>query len=460
MKRVLAIILAMFVFIPFVNAEEINTNESISKTVNCDPAEIKDFAPTSEGITVNGSAWIEGYNIKAEFIYTITEEFDVEKNDGKVTLNFINDIYDSPEIVNYKGILPSSKIIITFTVINETKYKFEYNDESLIISTVKYEKESENKVTTFDGNEVALDSNNNFSRTKNEALVSLLKKTKDRNDYSDENIKTALLSIKDENGELVYPNGVQDLDKYYLDFYSKKDNKEYKSLSELSKDALNYLFGTPCGNYQGVRETNEVLAKFGYDYFYNNLLSVYPEDVKPKSEIFDYTVGSYMRDEAPDTLDKQLSDAINNNLEESTTIVGYLNGLYTGNAYQNYSFGLNVSVVLATPKYKVVAKYIDVDGNSLAQNVVNEYFDGKAYTTEEKVFEGYELVKVIGERTGEIESADVEVTYVYEFVMGEGGEEEKEVVQTGSEVDYSIITSAFITISLIGLAIYTHKKQN
>ena len=138
-------------------------------------------------------------------------------------------------------------------------------------------------------------------------------------------------------------------------------------------------------------------------------------------------------------------------------------GPYTTNAYQSYNFGLSLGFKLEADSYKVITNYVDVEGNVLAEQVIESYkFTGDEYTTEEKTFEGYELVKVIGDKTGSIEDADVEVTYVYEFVMGEGGEDftDEELVQTGSEIDYSLMSSALITLSLIGLALYSKKKNN
>ena len=167
-----------------------------------------------------------------------------------------------------------------------------------------------------------------------------------------------------------------------------------------------------------------------------------------------------MRDEAPSELNDQLVEDLTNIKENSTVIKMQWNGPYTTNAYQSYSFGLSLGFKLEADSYKVITNYVDVEGNVLAEQVIESYkFTGDEYTTEEKTFEGYELVKVIGDKTGSIEDADVEVTYVYEFVMGEGGEDftDEELVQTGSDVDYTLMSSLLITITLL---VFAFRKNN
>jgi hypothetical protein len=361
---------------------------------------------------------------------------------------------------------PGDATIINIKIINNTKYNFSYENNSLVVSTESLESEldeTKESFETFDGNKINYESSLNVQRTNNAILRKLLNSSS--RDCTDEKIENALLKIKDKDGNLKYPNGIKDLDKYYLDFFSNRDGKEYNSLYELSEEQVAVIFGYildySTGYATGIRETNEAVARLGYDYFNNNLFTVQPEESKDTSDPDSkYSLGSYMRDEAPTELNDQLADDFTDIKENSTVIKMQWNGPYTTNSYQRYSFGLSLGFKLTTETYKVITNYVDVDGNVLAEKVIElDKIDGDEYTTEEKVFEGYELVKVIGERNGTIEAADVEVTYVYEYVMGEGGEEEKEVVQTGSEIDYSIMTSAFITISLIGLAIYSNRKE-
>jgi len=467
-KTIFAVLLmGLFSFLPLVNAEELDANSTITDTISYKEAEIKELAKTTEGVSVEGTYTYDysEWRYIVDLTYTITEEYDIKANNGKITLNVGYDMFNTHTFV----IEPGDATIINIKIINNTKYKFSYENNSLVASTESLESEldeTKESFETFDGNKINYESSLNVQRTNNAILRKLLNSSS--RDCTDEKIGNALLKIKDKDGNLKYPNGIKDLDKYYLDFFSNRDGKEYNSLYELSEEQVAVIFGYildySTGYTTGIRETNEAVARLGYDYFNNNLFTVQPEESKDTSDPDSkYSLGSYMRDEAPTELNDQLAEDFTDIKENSTVIKMQWNGPYTTNSYQSYSFGLSLGFKLTTETYKVITNYVDVDGNVLAEKVIElDKIDGEEYTTEEKVFEGYELVKVIGERNGTIEASDVEVTYVYEYVMGQGGEEEKEekeVVQTGSEIDYSIMTSAFITISLIGLAIYSNRKE-
>ncbi|MCR5483000.1 MAG: MucBP domain-containing protein [Bacilli bacterium] len=463
-KRLLVVLVALFAFLPLVSAEELNANGVVKSTINYDLAEIKESQDTTEGVTLEDD--YEGsYDLIAYLTYTITDEVDLESTNGVLVLNFIKDIYASNYVQysRYIGLLPSSKIEIHLTIINNTQHDFELKEGDLIISTVSYKdinKSNGKKVETFDGNELDVTSKYNINRCTNEMLKKLLGKSfLVDDDVTDEKVSSALKLIKDDDGTLKYPNGVDDLDKYYVDYYNEKNNKNYTSIFDFSIEEIDYMFGSKSGaNHTSVLESNSNLAKLGYDYFYNRIVTVIPEGETDKYNQ-KYSIGEYMRDIAPDTLEEQVRDCVENmDSKDEAIITSYIYG-DTGNSYQGYSFGLNISAKITAKKYKVVAKYIDEDGKTLTDDVVEEYFNGKEYKTEEKAFEGYELIKVLGEKTGTINKSDVEVIYVYQFVMGEGGEE-FDIVQTGSEVDYSLMSSALITLSLIGLALYTKKKKN
>ena len=100
-------------------------------------------------------------------------------------------------------------------------------------------------------------------------------------------------------------------------------------------------------------------------------------------------------------------------------------------------------------KAKVIARYVDEDGKVLAEEeTINGYVNDN-YKTILKVINGYELKYIEGNDTGKMTIKDIIVTYVYEYVMGEGGDdisvtpEEPEVPEipyTGIE-DESDITS-------------------
>ena len=71
-------------------------------------------------------------------------------------------------------------------------------------------------------------------------------------------------------------------------------------------------------------------------------------------------------------------------------------------------------------KAKVIAHYVDQDGNKIADDeIINGYVDD-AYKTIQKLIEGYEFDKVEGNTEGIMTIKDIEVTYIYEFVKGQG----------------------------------------
>ena len=174
-------------------------------------------------------------------------------------------------------------------------------------------------------------------------------------------------------------------------------------------------------------------------------------------------------------------------LTEDDDIVWYvLKEQKTNKKNMTYKDSEGNNVIIETPeclfhidgvvykKGKVTIKYVDEDGKSLAKDKVNTYYYGEKYTTSAETFENYELIETKGTENGKVETRETTVTYIYQFVMGQGDDEPTEdpieepivvpeepvVVQTGSEVDYSLMTSAFITASLMALAIYSKKKKN
>ena len=188
----------------------------------------------------------------------MTDEYDIRANNGKITLNVGYDMFNTRTFV----IEPGDATIINITIINNTDYNFSYENNSLVASTESLESdldETKDSFETFDGNKINYDSSLNVQRTNNAILRQLVNSSSSKN-FTDEKISEALLKIKDEEGNLVYPNGIKDLDKYYLDFFSKRDGKVYNSLYELSEEEIAIIFGYRLGydtGYTvGLRETN------------------------------------------------------------------------------------------------------------------------------------------------------------------------------------------------------------
>lgn len=74
-------------------------------------------------------------------------------------------------------------------------------------------------------------------------------------------------------------------------------------------------------------------------------------------------------------------------------------------------------------KAKVIARYVDEDGKVIAEEeTINGYVNDN-YKTVLKDIYGYELKRIEGNTTGNMTIKDITVAYVYEYVMGEGGDD-------------------------------------
>ena len=66
---------------------------------------------------------------------------------------------------------------------------------------------------------------------------------------------------------------------------------------------------------------------------------------------------------------------------------------------------------------KVIVKYIDaVTKEAIIDDLVTEYKEGDAYTTEEKTIEGYQFISITGNTQGVVEREDIEVIYEYQKI--------------------------------------------
>lgn len=96
---------------------------------------------------------------------------------------------------------------------------------------------------------------------------------------------------------------------------------------------------------------------------------------------------------------------------------------------------------------KLIVRYVDTKGNVLSKELT--YFEkvDAEYTTIEKEFEDYSLVKVDGETKGKYIDGTITVTYIYEFTSGTGG---NDVPETGIDTSNALeITTLFSVITLI-----------
>ena len=212
-----------------------------------------------------------------------------------------------------------------------------------------YEEKLENS-KGFDGQVIAGTFEPN--RTANSALRALYQKSIKKDMLTDE----ALGNQLQQKGY----KGIEELNKYYLDFYNNKYNLKCTNLEDLPANVVSELFN---GNNYPIKESNLEVAELGYDYWYNVLFSVLFGDEK-----YDYktsnlsAIGSYMRNRelGNDYFTKDLG-TINPSSENSlTTMNFYINGPYTTNAYMNYEFSAYIEFQLTKEQPKEI-EIINVD---------------------------------------------------------------------------------------------------
>lgn len=114
---------------------------------------------------------------------------------------------------------------------------------------------------------------------------------------------------------------------------------------------------------------------------------------------------------------------------------------------------------------KVIVKYIDTDTKeTIAEDVEITGAVDDEYETTEKEIENYELVVVPENSTGKITEEPIEVVYEYQFVMGQGEDKEEEdteeIVNTGSEVNVTLMSAVTIIISALSLSLISKKRNN
>lgn len=268
------------------------------------------------------------------------------------------------------------------------------------------------------------------------------------------------------------------LEEYIVEFYNNKYNTSATKLVELSKEALDEFFSTQ-GMESGGRyilESDPDVLALSYNYFYNKGLAFgFEDDVQGKSlsqlsdESEDYSIGEYMRDKSKGdagiiknakTLDPNSIKSINNALL-------YTSGNYITNSYINYEFMVDMHFTYSAPKGTVIAKYVDVDGNVLAEDIITKDMVGKDYQTNAQTFDGYTLYTIDGIEKGQYINGEIVVIYVYNKTKEEEIEEPKivktsivydQTPQTGDTSNMNIWIMLLL-ISLFGIVITNKKCQ-
>ncbi len=111
---------------------------------------------------------------------------------------------------------------------------------------------------------------------------------------------------------------------------------------------------------------------------------------------------------------------------------------------------------------KVITKYVDEDGKALLEETTTNGQVGTDYQTSPATITDYELINTIGEVKGKYTKEDIVVTYVYQFVMGEGGDNtnvEPDIPYTGIESDSYLLEYSLMGTSALGLILLAILKK-
>ena len=269
------------------------------------------------------------------------------------------------------------------------------------------------------------------------------------------------------------------IEEFVLEYYNEKYGTNASRIVDLPEEALDDFFTYQGTEYGGtILETNPDLITLSYDFFYNKGLSFgFEEDVVTDDNSEDYSIGEYIRDDAKgdDVIIEQAGTLLPNTNNYNFKGTLYTNGNYLLDAYIGYEFRPFIQFSYTALKGTVIAKYVDIYGNVLADDMITKDMVGKKYQTFEKVFDNYVLQKIEGKEEGQYIDGEIVIVYVYvpkETEPGVGStdvpenptpEQNLEIVppHTGIETKNNVLYLVFI-LTLCGLASHTliNKKNS
>lgn len=296
MKKILTVLLSFVLLVNTINAEEITENENnivennLQNTnevqlqkdndtkVSDETKEVDeeyDWASiqptkttTSEGIEVEGG-FINKVNGEYLFYlnYTIPEDYD------KDTLTINPEIFEviawGQSYQNAPKVMPGQTLRINVTIINNSKYNYNYDKNSFVIypyTSEELEELNYKKITDegilFNGEEA--NEIHQYPRMINNALKDLVK-NETKKAYDNDTLDTLLKKLN--------YNGIEELSKYYVDFYNNyfgytEENKK-ENLRDFSVDEQIIILGV---NPSKVTEDNNDLIALHFDLLFNNCL--------------------------------------------------------------------------------------------------------------------------------------------------------------------------------------------
>lgn len=360
------------------------------------------IAETSEGIETKLEVlWGENdpdYDppYALHLIVTIPENFEgsaidlanrIQMRLGAVSL----DIGDDEVVAGIIGMQPGW-CRYNITIVNNSKHSYSYVNDSFKVSTLPMTgKTPVEGAIGFDG--IPLMQENGIMRTQTRALEKLAGTSGYRS--SDEWLIQKLI----ENGY----QGLEDLDKYYVDFYNTQNDfetKDAKTLDDFSIADMWLMSRFPSGKAERA-EVDPELAEYWYNYFYNCLFSLVPNyggwDSFEDPVLTKYSIGEWMRHQAEYDTDFMSDKLV---FEAGTTVElpqSYLNinGKYTNNSFNFMDVGLLTGLQLQRTDTSYTIKheyYTSTNGGAFVK-------DGEIFTNRsgEQLSDGNVLIGQVGD---------------------------------------------------------------
>lgn len=249
---------------------------------------------------------------------------------------------------------------------------------------------------------------------------------------------------------IIDENGNKTTDKLFEDdTISGKLDEEYSFSAKTDLGAYEFVEST--GKVSGILTEEVQEAKFYY-----RLKSA-------KVIVHHYEEGTTIKVADDETIDGKVSKDYTT---KEANVIGYV--LVENPQNANGKFTEAVTEVIYYYKKdmgKVITRYVDEEGKVLLEETTTNGQVGTDYQTSPATITDYELKNVIGEEKGKYTKENIIVTYVYEYVMGQGGDdtsitlEEPEIPYTGIDSENYILEYSLMGTSILGIALLLILKK-
>lgn len=236
------------------------------------------------GETICDTSTKIGVDIQVDVMITIPSDYNKDSIviAPEILQTLAKENYEKLELSENSGYLqlnnslqPGDNIKVNLTIVNHSKYAYDYDKKSFDIFPVEdatFSRE-DNQNSTFNG--LTLKENYRVYRIANPALKDLkyVGQSHANEKVTDENIDQSLKEIKDLSGNQKYPNGIRDLSKYYLDYYNQKYNTNHTRLDQFSYGVIREILGYNDSLEQASRYINNLpTLKRAYETYRSQLI--------------------------------------------------------------------------------------------------------------------------------------------------------------------------------------------